>query len=369
MVNQPCKFNCGKVFAKPNGKCQLKHEEICNLNINIKGAANSKKSTNSNISSATLCSQCGISFIKIKSHKCKSNGLNYYNFSNDFFEDASHETNSNYLEICFLQEKVSKPKKNTVNLDNDFKVSVANYIKNSGRNKLTIGCININSILNKFHEISFLLTQNLVDVMIVNESRLDKSTDSSFFQVDNYHMRRRDRADVTFGGGVMVFYKKNLKVSWVKEDKELELITLIICSSDNYKLAVFGCYRAESQPYNKGQLFFDLLEKKINEVAVNVDNIVIVGDLNYDLNQNNNLLHNFCNEIDLTNVIEKNTHYDKKNSKSSLIDVILIMCMNIFFHSEVFNNAFSDHALILATIDFDHKAKIDNVILSRSLTE
>ena len=69
-------------------------------------------------------------------------------------------------------------------------------------------CLNINSIRNKFHHVRQLLTENIVDLLFLLETKIDDSFPDAQFNVDNYHMWRADRTD--HGGGVMAFLRSDI---------------------------------------------------------------------------------------------------------------------------------------------------------------
>ena len=73
-----------------------------------------------------------------------------------------------------------------------------------------ISLLNINSLKNKFSDISFLLNQQQVDILVINETKLNDLIDDSIFENVFYQMIRRDRPD-SGGGGILVFIKKSIK--------------------------------------------------------------------------------------------------------------------------------------------------------------
>ena len=55
----------------------------------------------------------------------------------------------------------------------------------------------------------FLLNQQLVDILVINETKLDEKDDISQLEHPSYSILRRDRL-INKGGGVMTYVKKNL---------------------------------------------------------------------------------------------------------------------------------------------------------------
>ena len=118
-----------------------------------------------------------------------------------------------------------------------FKEVTTQFLNKYSQN-LSIGLLNINTINDsKFHDIGHLLNNQLLDILIINESKLDEKTDSSHFQVDNYELLRRDRL-VKGGGGVLVFVKRNLNRSNLKIDQRSnnEIISFTVRVARNLEL-------------------------------------------------------------------------------------------------------------------------------------
>ena len=107
-----------------------------------------------------------------------------------------------------------------------FEASSSIFLKKHIKN-LSIATLNINSIVSKFNDLLFLLNDQLVDVLSINESKLTSSDDLSTFEHPNYDLLRRDR-QINGGGGVLVYVKKNLNVTQVLIDENSETIGFVI---------------------------------------------------------------------------------------------------------------------------------------------
>ncbi|CAG2185031.1 unnamed protein product [Mytilus edulis] len=68
--------------------------------------------------------------------------------------------------------------------------------------------LNINSFRNKFSSIKDLLNDNLVDMIIVAETKLDDTFKKGEFFIDNYDLWRADRT--AKGGGILVYIRSDL---------------------------------------------------------------------------------------------------------------------------------------------------------------
>ena len=70
---------------------------------------------------------------------------------------------------------------------------------------LIIGHININSVRYKCIEMSDYLSENLLDVLFIAETKLDASFPSPQFHVDGFKLHRSDRNE--HGGGIMAYVR------------------------------------------------------------------------------------------------------------------------------------------------------------------
>ena len=75
-------------------------------------------------------------------------------------------------------------------------------------NRFLCTYLNINSLRYKFDSSKDLLTQNIVDLLFIAETKLDDSFVDAQFSVDNYHLWRADRTQN--GGGVAAFLRSDI---------------------------------------------------------------------------------------------------------------------------------------------------------------
>ena len=108
--------------------------------------------------------------------------------------------NTDFLNTGFISYKnqpILQPTTTT-----GFQSSVRNFLK-SHTDKLPVVLLNINSLVNKFHDILPMLNDNSLDILVLNETKLNDQDDSSFFEHQFYDMLRRDR-QLKGGGGIIV---------------------------------------------------------------------------------------------------------------------------------------------------------------------
>ena len=168
-------------------------------------------------------------------------------------------------------------------------------------------------------------TYKLVDIFILNETKLDCYDDESLFTHDKYICIRRDHG-TNRGGGVLIYIKKSFNISNVSLDKSAEIISFRF-TSDNSTFGLIACYRPP-HPNNEKD-FFDALETVISSFNDECEDIFIVGDLNYDLIDpfKSAKLINFNIEHGFNNTIKSGTRINPITGYYSLLDVIL--CLNL----------------------------------------
>lgn len=193
----PCKFNCG-VSYKLNGECKRKHEAKCNLNdINIdfnhldslksinhtRGRYSSKtidqiSNGNSN-NSKLICSVCKKCFITEKTLSYHSNKYHNYDTDNPLLNDFNmtvYSANKETNDISFFNTGFAGTNNNLSKENQTFQSECCDFLNQYDKN-FKIALININSVENTFQDIKFLLNKQLVDILIVVESKLFDKTE------------------------------------------------------------------------------------------------------------------------------------------------------------------------------------------------
>ena len=112
---------------------------------------------------------------------------------------------------------------------------------------MIISRYNINSIRNKFVEISPLLADLDIDILGIAETIINQSFPSAQFSVQNYKLYRQDRDDR--GGGIMVYINDSIPHRLVKEYTGvymgIDYMTIEI-SVKSYKWTLVYLYRPPS---------------------------------------------------------------------------------------------------------------------------
>ena len=143
--------------------------------------------------------------------------------------------------------------------------------------------MNINSIQNKFEELTEVINKINAHIMFVSETKIDASYPNAQFKVPNYSLYRNDRKKG--GGGIMALISQSLVRTQLKPQadktfKTLEIIAFEI-KTDVDNMVIVGIYRpprALCGEYRK------LLESELSHVcnwaSLNRNFVVVTGDLN-----------------------------------------------------------------------------------------
>ena len=106
------------------------------------------------------------------------------------------------------------------------KVSELNMLKRYANN-LKLGHLNVNSMGGfKLFEIKNMLRNNLLDIFVLSETKIDDTYPNSQFYVKGYKLYRQDRTN--FGGGLIIYARSDLLTKRVENVKTLGLESITI---------------------------------------------------------------------------------------------------------------------------------------------
>lgn len=123
-------------------------------------------------------------------------------FSDSFFE--LFDTSGIYEDNNYNEYEIS--------LNENFKQITINQelerIRKEYRKECIVASININSLQNKFVEVKEWLEGNLVDILTIQETKIDRTFPNTQFNISGYNLFRRDRKKG--GGGIIVYVRDNI---------------------------------------------------------------------------------------------------------------------------------------------------------------
>ena len=212
---------------------------------------------------------------------------------------------------------------------------------------IIVSHLTINSLRIFFYELSDLFSSMLVDILFITETKLDPSFSLAQFDVPNYRSFRKDRTGR--GGGILTYVRSDLPT---RQHPDLELqhvecitIETTVCGR---KWAIVCVYRPPSM---LNASFIDDFTTGIDNVHAHFDNIIVIGDLNYDLVKpdKSQPLHTVCDIFDFTNLIKTPTCF-MKDAHPSILDVILTNRTSLLFNITNSTCSISDWYNIISSV-------------------
>ena len=241
----------------------------------------------------------------------------------------------------FLEQLYSSQIEDCNNNENPKKV--LKNIRMSLINQLIIGQLNINSIRNKFEDLKLIVRGN-IDILIITESKLDKTFNSNQFNIYGYYPPfRADRT--ASGGGVMIYVRCDIPCSLINNhpySKLIEGISLEI-NLRKSKWFLFGGYNPNKCTISS---FTKILSSILDINSKKYDNILLLGDFNSEIHEE--AMSEFCEDYNLTNLIKEPTCF-KSVQNPSTIDLILTNRPRCFCNSMAIETGLSDHHKLTIT--------------------
>ena len=148
-----------------------------------------------------------------------------------------------------------------------------------------LASLNVNKLSTHIDEIRILLADKCLDVLAIQETKLDVSNNNSDFCICGYELIRRDRLSDA-GGGICFYIKSTLNFS-VRTDlnfDELENLCIEIRKPNSKPFIVVNWYRPPNSPIG----LFSHLENLIARLDLTILEFFLLGDMNVDMASTNN---------------------------------------------------------------------------------
>ena len=203
----------------------------------------------------------------------------------------------------------------------------------------------ITTLLKHIDELRIFLNDQNIDVLAINETRLNESISDQDVKVQGYDIVRCDRStNGRFGGGVCFYIRSKINYS-VRTDLDsqpLELISIEIRQHNSKPFVTTSWYRPQNSPHELFAHVNTLLRKLDSE---NLEQF-LEGDLNCDLQSKDNVnvkaLLNITDVYGLEQLINEPTRI--MPTTSALVDLIFTNQPEDVYCSGVSHVAISDHS-------------------------
>ena len=210
--------------------------------------------------------------------------------------------------------------------------------------RLIVANLNINSIRNKFDNLSELI-KDKVDILVVTETKVDDSFPASQFKIDGFSLPfRLDRT--SNGGGVMIFVREDIPSKVLnkhKFDGNLEGLFVEI-NLRKTKWLLFGAYRPPSQSIT---YFLDSVSNALDIYLKFYDNFLLVGDFNCEESESN--MSSFLSQYNASSLVKQPTCF-KNIQNPSCIDLFITNKNKSFQNTSVISTGLSDFHKMVITV-------------------
>jgi len=239
---------------------------------------------------------------------------------------------------------------NTCDLNEKCKLFAnVSYIRKSNADHVMIGHLNVNSLGSKLSEIKELQCECKMDVLVLSETKLDSSYTNDVLNIDGYSIVRKDKRSNS--GGLLVYISNDIPHSAGKINvctDEIECISIEL-NIKKEKIMLLGMYK---NPRTDPVIFKRFFNETCEMITDVYENIIIIGDLNFNL-FHDNMLSTIMPSFNLTNVIKEATCF--KSSDPTLIDVMLVTKRRKILDSFTENVGISDFHNLIGGILRIHK--------------
>ena len=237
-------------------------------------------------------------------------------------------------------------------------LSFLQNLKAKNTDRPVIAHLNINFLGAKFEELTTLI-KDKVDILLVSETKLDKSFPKGQFFIDGYKEPiRLDRNKN--GGGLLFFIREDLDVNEIKSHKLPKAIEGIFISLKirTSKWLIFGGYNPDKKKISS---FLEHVSKEIDKFLPKYENILMLGDFNSEMCEKE--MKEFCENYNLTNLITEPTCFKSVTNPSS-IDVMLTNRALNFESSLTLGTGISDHHKMTVTVMKRYFKKLEPIAIS-----
>ena len=231
---------------------------------------------------------------------------------------------------------------------------------------LKIAMLNINSLNKHISELQVFMSNQTLDILAINETKLDYRTRDQEIDLPGYFCLRKDRD--SRGGGVCIYLKNSIKFTRKTcfEIEDLEMLSVEIKRTNSSPFLFTTWYR----PPKLSVDCFDKFEIFLKQVDSIYKEIYILGDLNVNLLANSPETHNsrlsdLLDNYQLTQIIDKPTRITP--SSKSLIDLLITSDKDKITSHGVYSLSISDHHLIYATIKVGTSRGNPKIVITRNL--
>ena len=213
--------------------------------------------------------------------------------------------------------------------------------------------MNVRSILPKLDQVHHLLYENEIHILGVGETWLDETVLNAELNIDGYSMIRMDRN--RHGGGVMFYVSDSLQYKQFDIDTQNVESIWINVTIDKKMHIIGNIYRPPRSDSNYYEAMLDIIE----QATRSSDNVILIGDLNYDYRKDDSLatnpIHFIESMFEMKQLVDSPTRVTTETS--TLLDVILSSVPDHHISTRVLPISMSDHFPVITILKSQQKLK------------
>ena len=238
------------------------------------------------------------------------------------------------------------------------------YVQN--KNKLKFALLNINSLRHKLYPIMDILQHNFIDVMMLQETKLDDTFPDAQFAIQGFMLHRVDFK--CNSGGLITYARGDLpqkrfdmgNVFKVNEGRIEGLAVELNLNGD--KWIIVNVYK---QPQTPNGIFLNCIDNVLSLCTQAAPNIIICGDLNINVLNTNNCIKDVLDIHGMVNIVKEPTCY--KAIEPTLLDLVITNVSKRIVNIQCITNCLSDfHKMICFATRANAPCYIKRVIRYRS---
>ena len=150
-----------------------------------------------------------------------------------------------------------------------------------------MAALNINSLLAHFDDLKVFVLDSKIDVLAINETKIDSSVNDNEIYLPGFEVVRKDRSVYGRSGGrVCIYLRSNINYQIRDDlcDDQLECVVVEIIRPHSRPFIVSTWYK----PPNSPQDIFRQFESLIDKVDSEQKDFYLLGDLNCNMHDGSN---------------------------------------------------------------------------------
>ena len=225
--------------------------------------------------------------------------------------------------------------------------SILKEIRINNINRVIIGTLNINSLPSKFDQLK-LVIGNYLDILVVQETKLDPSFSTEQFLISGYTKpyridRNRNRV------GVIIYVREDIPSIQLKKHNFTKNIEGLFVEVNlrKTKLLFFGTYHSTHPKYGLSDTDYFQQVGLALDVYSNYEKFLLAGDFNVD--EKESCIKNFLFEYNAKNLVKEKTCF-KSIENPSCIDLFLTNSYQSFQNTTTVTTGLSDFHKMVVTV-------------------